>query len=89
MTMSTRSINIIYIFSRMESVVDSQKIHGFWFKREIPTLLKVLITIKEDSDLPNLCRNGLYRLLADLNFEFTKKNRNSILTERADCLFKT
>lgn len=47
---------------------------------------KVLIAINKDSDLPDLCRSGLYRLLADLNFEFTKRNGYSILTERADLL---
>lgn len=61
-----------------------QKIHGFWFRREIPTLMKVLAAINENSELPNLSRSGLYRLLADLNFEFTKRNRNSALTERKD-----
>ncbi|XP_026815523.1 uncharacterized protein LOC113555299 [Rhopalosiphum maidis] len=63
-----------------------QKIHSFWFRREIPTLMKVLAVINEDSELPNLSRSGLYRLLADLNFEFTKRNRNSALTERNDLI---
>lgn len=49
--------------------------------------MKVLAVINEDSELPNLSRSGLYRLLADLNFEFTKRNRNSALTERNDLTF--
>lgn len=48
--------------------------------------MKVLVVINEDSELPNLSRSGLYRLLADLNFEFTKRNRNSALTERNDLI---
>lgn len=50
-----------------------QKIHGFQLRRDIPRVWKVLIAINEDLNLPNLCRSGLYRLSANLNFEFTKK----------------
>ena len=54
-----------------------QKIHRFWYRHEIPTLNKVLVAINEDSSLPTLSRTGLYRLLGNLNFEFTKRQRNS------------
>lgn len=60
------------------------KIYGFWYKHEIPTLNKVLVAINEDSSLPTLSRNGLYRLLENLNFEFNKIQRNGALTERED-----
>lgn len=61
-----------------------RKIHGFWYRHEIPTLNRVLVAINEDSSLPTLSRTGLYRLLGNLNFEFTKRQRNSALTERED-----
>ncbi|KAE9522234.1 hypothetical protein AGLY_017372 [Aphis glycines] len=63
-----------------------QKIHGFWYRHKIPTLNKVLVAINEDSSLPTLSRTGLYRLLGNLNFEFTKRQRNSALTEREDLI---
>lgn len=61
-----------------------QKIHGFWFRNEIPTIKKIVQAINDDPDLPNLPSTSLRRVLKELNFEFTKRNRNSALTERAD-----
>lgn len=61
-----------------------QKIHAFWLRREIPTLRKILQTIKDDPDLPNLSRSSLQRILKELNFEYSKRSRNSALTERGD-----
>ncbi|KAL4096463.1 hypothetical protein QTP88_021412 [Uroleucon formosanum] len=61
-----------------------QKIYGFWFRNEIPTLKKIVQAINDDSLLPNLPCTSLRRVLKELNFEFTKRSRNSTLTERAD-----
>lgn len=61
-----------------------QKIHGFWFRNEISTIKKIVQAINDDPDLPNLPSTSLRRVLKELNFEFTKRNRNSALTERAD-----
>jgi len=61
-----------------------QKIHGLWFRNEIPTIKKIVQAINDDPDLPNLPSTSLRRVLKELNFEFTKRNRNSALTERAD-----
>ncbi|XP_060878988.1 uncharacterized protein LOC132951224 isoform X2 [Metopolophium dirhodum] len=61
-----------------------QKIHGFWLRNEIPTTKKIVQAINDDPDLPNLPSTSLRRVLKELNFEFTKINRNSALTERAD-----
>jgi len=62
----------------------SQKIHAFWFRREIPTLSKMIQTVKDDQDLPNLSRSSFQRLLKSMQFEYTKSDRNSALTERED-----
>lgn len=59
-----------------------QRINGFWFRREIPTFNKILKTVNGDPDLPNITRTSFQRLLKDLEFEYTKRNRNSALTER-------
>ncbi|KAE9524419.1 hypothetical protein AGLY_015140 [Aphis glycines] len=61
-----------------------QKIHAFWFRREIPTLSKMIQTVKDDPDLPNLSRSSFQRLLKSMQFEYTKRDRNSALTERED-----
>lgn len=61
-----------------------QKIHSFWLKREIPTLMKIVHAIDDDPDLPTLSRTSLQRILKELNFEYTKRSRNSALTERGD-----
>jgi len=61
-----------------------QKIHGFWFRREIPTLQKILTAINDDPILPNLKRTCLRKILKYLSFVYTKKTRNSALTERSE-----
>lgn len=61
-----------------------QKIHAFWFRREIPTLLKIIQVVNDDPDLPNLSRSSFHRLLKSMQFEYTKRDRNSALTERED-----
>lgn len=61
-----------------------QNIHAFWFRREIPTLAKMLRVVNDDPDLPNLTRTSFQRLLKSMEFEYTKRDRNSALTERED-----
>ncbi|XP_060858361.1 uncharacterized protein LOC132935765 [Metopolophium dirhodum] len=58
--------------------------HGFWFRGEIPTLKKIITAIDENPDIPSLPRTCLQWILKELNFEYTKRNRNSALTERGD-----
>lgn len=60
------------------------KIHQFWLRREIPTLNKMLTVINEDPSLPTFSNTSFRRILKDLNFEYTKKSRNSALIERGD-----
>ncbi|XP_026821732.1 uncharacterized protein LOC113560174 [Rhopalosiphum maidis] len=63
-----------------------RKVHSFWHNKELPTLAKVLTAINEDSTLPNMKETSLRIVLKCLNFKFTKRQRNSILTERKDLL---
>jgi len=60
-----------------------QKIHGFWFRNEIPTLKKIVRAINDDPDLPNISYTSLLWVLKELNYKCTKRNRNSALTEKA------
>ncbi|XP_001948346.2 uncharacterized protein LOC100161011 [Acyrthosiphon pisum] len=61
-----------------------QKIHAFWFRREIPTLAKIIQVVNDDPDLPNITRTSFQRLLKSMQFEYTKRYRDSALTERED-----
>jgi len=61
-----------------------RKVHSFWFNREIPTLQKILIAINEYETMPNIKETFLRTILKSLKFKFTKRKRNSILTERHD-----
>lgn len=44
----------------------------------------MLQVVNDDHDLPNLSRTSFQRLLKEMQFEYTKRNRNSALTERED-----
>lgn len=59
-----------------------KKIHSFWLNRQLPTMSKILAAINEDTALPNIKETSLRIVLKSLNFIFTKRKRNSVLTER-------
>jgi len=61
-----------------------QKVHNFWFNRQIPTLNKIVVAVNEDESLPNFSKTSLRRILKHLNFEYMTKHRNSALIERND-----
>lgn len=61
-----------------------RRVHDFWYKREIPTLEKILASIHEDPDLPNLSQTTLYRILQKLNFKYDKRGRNSAMIEKEE-----
>lgn len=63
-----------------------RKVHGFYINKELPTLNKVLQAVNADEDLPNFKRSTFHLLLKDLNFAYTTRHRNSILTEREDLI---
>jgi len=63
-----------------------QKVHSFWQNRDPPTLDKIVNSVSEDNSLPTLKRTTMYNLLKDLNFVYTKRNRNSVLSEREDLI---
>ncbi|KAL4121045.1 hypothetical protein QTP88_013630 [Uroleucon formosanum] len=59
-----------------------QKIHSFWFKREIPTFHKIQHLTMNDSDLPNISQTYLKRVLKELNFKYFKTTQDSALIEK-------
>ncbi|CAI6375500.1 unnamed protein product [Macrosiphum euphorbiae] len=59
-----------------------RKVHEFWFRKQLPTLNKILIAVNEDPDLNK--RSTLHLIIRDLNFVFVKRGRNSALIERED-----
>lgn len=63
-----------------------KKIHKFLFRRQIPTIKKILVSVSEDPDLPNFSRQTLYRLIKDIHFEFCKRGRNSRIIERSEII---
>jgi len=73
---------IIEKIDDLEKDAVRKKVHDFWFRREIPTLDKILISINDDPDLPHFSRATLHRLLKSMNFEYSKRGRNSAMIEK-------
>ncbi|XP_050507899.1 uncharacterized protein LOC126885381 [Diabrotica virgifera virgifera] len=63
-----------------------RKIHGFFFKKEIPNLNKILQEVKDDPDLPNIGRTKLWEVLKELNFRWEKSDRKSVLIDREEII---
>ncbi|KAL4101084.1 hypothetical protein QTP88_021104 [Uroleucon formosanum] len=61
-----------------------RKVHEFWFRKQLPTLDKILIAVNEDPDLNTYKRSTLHLIVRDLNFVYVKRGRNSALIERED-----
>jgi len=57
-------------------------VHSFWYNKTIPTLAKIYRVVKDDDSLPDISQTNLYRLLKSMNFEYTKRSRNSALVEK-------
>lgn len=54
-----------------------QKIHSFWFNREVPTIAKMLTVINEDEILPSTKRSSFQKISKELQFVYVKKCRNA------------
>lgn len=62
-------------------------VHAFYFRKEIPTLDKVLKVVKEDENLPGMGKPKLWKVLTEINFSWEKQNRKSILIDREEIIF--
>lgn len=63
-----------------------RKVHEFFFRNEPPSMDKILKVVNADEQLPNFKRSTLYKLLKELNFEFSKRRRNTVLSDREDII---
>jgi hypothetical protein len=63
-----------------------RKVHSFYFKKEIPTLNKILSELSEDNDLPKISRSKLWAVLRELNFCWEKQNRKSVLIDKDEII---
>lgn len=57
-------------------------VHSIWFRREIPTIDKIYQAVSADDSLPKVSRTNLFHLLRDLDFRYSKRSRNSAMTEK-------
>jgi hypothetical protein len=53
-----------------------RKVHGFFFKNELPTMDKVLLCVNSDSDLSNFSRSRL------IGFQFLEMKQQAVLMDR-------
>jgi len=72
------------IFEEFQRNVVRRHIHSFWFKREIPTLVKIHRTVSGDASLPPISQVDLFRLLKYMGFKNSKRDGNGALTEKSE-----
>lgn len=74
------------IFLECEKQVIRRIVHSFYFKKEIPTLDKVLTEIKNQENMPPISRDMLWKTLKEMNFVYEKQNRKSLLIEKDEII---
>lgn len=63
-----------------------KKVHEFFFKKELPTVNKVLKVVNDDPDLPTFKRTTFYHLLKELNFTYSRRGRDSTLIDKDEII---
>uniref|UniRef100_A0A6P7H1L0 Uncharacterized protein LOC114344975 n=1 Tax=Diabrotica virgifera virgifera TaxID=50390 RepID=A0A6P7H1L0_DIAVI len=56
-------------------------VHDF-FRKNTPPTLNILLLVNKDEHLPNFSRTTLHRLIKDMGFVYTKRDRKSMLIEK-------
>ena len=82
-----RSRRCLKAFEKIDSFVKEairMKVHGFFRRRELPTVDRVLQAVNDDDQLPNFKRTTFFKILKDLNFKYQKRSRKSILLENEE-----
>lgn len=69
-------------FGDFERNAVRRHVHQIWFRHEIPTMNKIHQAVSTDKSLPVISRTNLYHLLKKMDFRYTKRSRNSAMTER-------
>lgn len=67
-----------------EKTIIRRKVHSFYFNKEIPTLEKIILALREDESAPQLSKTQLHKVLHELNFCWEKFNRKSILIDKQE-----
>ena len=58
-----------------------RKVHSFYFRKEIPTLDKILMDLGKDDSIPLITRKLLWTTLKSMDFVWEKHNRKALLLE--------
>lgn len=70
------------LFDEFSKNAVRRHVHSIWFRCEIPTVDKIHQAVSADGSLPSISRTNLFHLLKDLDFRFSKRSRNSAMTEK-------
>lgn len=70
------------LFDEFSKNAVRRHVHTIWFRREIPTVDKIHQDVSADDSLPSISRTNLFHLLKDLDFRYSKRSRNSAMTEK-------
>ncbi|XP_056648364.1 uncharacterized protein LOC130452887 isoform X2 [Diorhabda sublineata] len=65
---------LVKTFDETSKNIIRRIVHGFFFKNDIPTLNKILNEIKKNTDLQNVSRSSLYKLMKEINFRYLKRS---------------
>lgn len=63
-----------------------REVHQFFFRNEIPTIDKVLANVNANPDLPNFKRTTFHQLLKQLNFQYVRRQRDSMLIDKEEII---
>src|ERR1700729_3275752 len=55
-----------------------RKVHSFYFRKEIPTLDKILMDLGKDDSIPLITRKLLWTTLKSMDFVWEKHNRKAV-----------
>ncbi|XP_026815585.1 uncharacterized protein LOC113555472 [Rhopalosiphum maidis] len=89
-TSPNRKINRPTIIEKVDDFYKNEIrkiIHEFWLRKEVPTMIKVLMIMHENSNFPTFSNTSFRKILKDLNFEFIKISHdkyNNALIEKRD-----
>uniref|UniRef100_A0A6P7GNL9 Uncharacterized protein LOC114344874 n=1 Tax=Diabrotica virgifera virgifera TaxID=50390 RepID=A0A6P7GNL9_DIAVI len=87
-----RSKNKLTSLSRDKTYDESTKssirgiVHDFFRKNTPPTINSLLAVVNKDEHLPNFSRTTLHRLIKDMGFVYTKRDRKSMLIEKPEII---
>ncbi|XP_025196242.1 uncharacterized protein LOC112595312 [Melanaphis sacchari] len=70
------------LFDEFDKSAVRRHVHSIWFRREIPTVDKIHQAVSADKSLPAISRTNLFHLLKDLDFRYSKRSKNSAMTEK-------